>query len=95
MVDFNQRMRERRIAAEIAHAIQALGPTLPENLDRDVVCGIFADFFDKHGIVDESAGARILAHTPKVLAKLNFKFAELNAQLDAAVRQHEMMRTKL
>jgi hypothetical protein len=89
-MDFKQRLRERRIASEIAHEIHRVsGPTLPENLDRDVVCGIFADFFDRHKIVDESAGARILAHTPKVLAKLNLEFAERNCRLDAAMRQRK------
>jgi hypothetical protein len=84
--------RERQIAEEIAHEIQrrVLGPTMrPEDLvgQNETVCGVFADFFDRHQVVSEESGARILAHVPKVLAKLNFEFAERNRRLDAATRQ--------
>lgn len=89
LMDFNQRARERRIAEEIADAIHRSGPTLPENLNRESVCGIFADAFDRHGIVAEDAGARILSYVPKVLAGLNQSFADLNRKLDAAIRQRK------
>jgi hypothetical protein len=81
--------RERRIAEEIASELhRVLGPIMPESLaeHRDVVCEVFDRLFDRHGIVAEAAGARILAHVPKVLARLNQSFAELNRRLDAAVR---------
>jgi hypothetical protein len=89
-MDFNQRARERRIANEIAHEIhRVMGPTLPEALvgeNSDVVCGIFADAFDRWHVVSEVSGERILAHVPKVLAELNLEFAERNCRLAAAMR---------
>jgi hypothetical protein len=81
--------RERRIAEEIASELhRVLGPTMPEVLaaKSDVVCGIFADAFDRHHVNSEVSGERILAHVPRVLAALNESFAALNAKLDAAVR---------
>ncbi len=85
--------RERRVAEEIASELhRVLGPTMPEALAEksDVVCGIFADAFDRHGIVDESVGARILGHVPKFLATMNQSLADLNAKIDAAIRQPRM-----
>jgi hypothetical protein len=85
--NLNRRKREREIAAEIADELhRVLGPTSPEVLAEksDLVCGIFADSFDRHQVVSEASGERILAHVPLVLADLNRKFAELNRQLDAA-----------
>ena len=87
-MDFNQRSRERRIAEAIAQEIhRVLGPTMPERLgdNQDIVCGVFADFFDSHQVVAEAEGARILKLLPLVLAKLNLKHAELQCRLDAAV----------
>jgi hypothetical protein len=53
---------------------------LPEDLaaHSDVLCGVFGDAFDRHGIINETVAARILARVPKVLARLNLQFAELN-----------------
>jgi hypothetical protein len=87
-VNLRRRARERAIASEIANKLyRALGPAMPEvGENRDTVCRIFADAFDRHGIVDESAGGRILGYVPRVLADLNLKFAELNSRLDAAMR---------
>jgi hypothetical protein len=89
-MDIKRRARERAIAAEIAGEIhRVMGPTMPEALvgeNRDIVCGVFADAFDRHGIVTEASGARILGYVPKVLAGLNQSFADLNRKLDAAVR---------
>jgi hypothetical protein len=86
--------RERAIAEEIAEKIYRVqGPIAPEDLDRDIVCGIFADFFDSHQVVAEAEGARILALVSPLLAELNLKYAELNRQLDAAIRQ-PLIRTK-
>jgi hypothetical protein len=81
--------RERRIAEEIAIELQRmLGPILPQDLGEngDTVRGVFGDAFDRHGIINETVAARILARVPKVLARLNLQFAELNRQLDAAIR---------
>jgi len=66
-----------------------LGPILPEALaeNRDTVCEVFERVFDRHHVVTEDVGARILARVPKELAVLNLQFAELNRQLDAAIRQ--------
>ena len=63
-MDFKRRARERAIALEIAQAIHsALGSsTKPEDLgekNRDLVCAKFADAFDRHGVTDEAAAARI------------------------------------
>jgi hypothetical protein len=81
--------REHRIAEEIASELHlTLGPTLPEALageNRDIVCRVFGDAFDRHGIVDEASAARILARVPKELAARNLQFAELNRKLDVAV----------
>jgi hypothetical protein len=88
-MDIKRRARERAIAAEIAHELhRALGPTMPEALgeNRDIVCGIFADAFDRHQVVSEASGERILAYVPLELAERHRKFAELHRQLDAAVR---------
>jgi hypothetical protein len=88
-LNFKRRSRERAIASEIANELyHALGPAMPEALaeNRDVVCETFARVFDRHGIVTEASGSRILAYVPKVLADLNLKFAELKSRLDAAVR---------
>jgi hypothetical protein len=82
------RARERRIAEEIARELhRAIGNLMPESLPAhgDVVRSTFGDAFDRHHIVDETVAARILARVPRTLARLNLKFAELNAQLDAAV----------
>jgi hypothetical protein len=91
-MDFKQRSLERQIASEIAHEIHRVsGPTLPENLDQETVCGIFADHFDRHKIVAEDVGGRILnKYVPRELAKLNSKFAELNQKFDAAMRQRKL-----
>jgi hypothetical protein len=92
-MDLKRRSRERAIASEIAHKIyRALGPAMPEALvggNRDVVCGIFADVFDSHGVVSEASGGRILEFVPKVLASLNLKYAELHRQIDAAIRHRQ------
>jgi len=87
-----KRKRELAIASEIANELfRALGPAMmPESLgekNRDVVEKVFGDAFDRHGVVAESSGARILGFVPSMLAKLNFKFAEFDRQLDAAIRQ--------
>ena len=89
--DLNVKRRnlEQSIANEIAHEIyQALGPTMPEALAKngDVVCEVFGRAFDRHGIINEASGARILAYVPKELAVRNLQFAEINRQLVAAVR---------
>jgi hypothetical protein len=84
------RARERRIAEEIAEELhRALGPIMPQDLGEngDTVRRLFGDAFDRHGIINETVAARILARVPKKLAELNLKFAELNRRLDAAVRQ--------
>jgi hypothetical protein len=81
--------RERQIAEEIANELhRVFGPIMPEALaeKNDAICKIFADAFDRYHVVSEASGARILAYVPKVLADLNLKFAELDRQLDAAVR---------
>jgi hypothetical protein len=83
-------IRERRIAEEIASELQrVLGPILPQDLGEngDTVRGVFGDAFDRHGIINETVAARILARVPKELAAMNLKFAELNRQIAAAVRQ--------
>jgi hypothetical protein len=88
-MDFKRRKLEHAIASEIAHELhRVMGPILPEMLaeKNDVVCGIFAEAFDRHGVAAEAAGARILAAVPAELARLNFKYAEFNRQLDAATR---------
>jgi hypothetical protein len=88
--NLRRRSREHGIAEEIASELhRALGPTMPEALvgdNRDIVCGIFADAFDRHHVVSEASGARILKYVPSTLAKLNFEFAEFDRQLDAAIR---------
>jgi hypothetical protein len=90
-MDFNlkRRARERGIAEDLARELhRLLGPHSPQALAEhsDVVCETFGRIFDRHGIVNESAGARILSYVPVELARLNFKFAEFNRQLDAAIR---------
>jgi hypothetical protein len=81
--------RERRIAEEIANELhRALGPIMPEDLgeNSEVVERVFGDAFDRHHVVSESAGARVLGYVPAELARLNFKYAELQLRLDAAMR---------
>src|ERR1035437_2911877 len=92
-VNLRRRARERAIAAEIANEL-ALSPAMqggltPEPLsdNSSLVCEVFGRVCDRHQVVTEDAGARILEYVPKVLAKLNLKFADLNRQLDAAIRQ--------
>jgi hypothetical protein len=86
----NSRTRERAIAAEIADELhRVLGPILPQDLagkNGDIVRGVFGDAFDRHGIINETVAARILARVPKVLARMNLQFAELNRQLAVAAR---------
>jgi hypothetical protein len=83
------RTRERAIAEEISNEIhRVLRPVMPEDLgdkNQDLVCGIFAGAFDRHGVTDEAAGARILSYVPGALAELNFNFFELNRQIALAV----------
>jgi hypothetical protein len=82
--------RDRRIAEEIAHELQrVLGPILPEELaeNRDAVCGVFDRVFDRHRIVNEDVGARILARVPKELARLNLQYVETNRRLNVAVAE--------
>jgi len=89
-MDLKRRKKEQAVAAEIADEIhRQLGPTRPEALgeNREIVCGIFADAFDRHQVVSEASGARILGYVPKILAGLNQSFADLHRKLDAAVRQ--------
>jgi len=89
MANLKRRKREQAIANEIAHELhRALGTIMPSALaqNSDVVCKVFGEAFDRNRIVDESAGARILAYVPKELAARNLQFAELNRQLAAAVR---------
>jgi hypothetical protein len=88
-MDFKRRKHERAVAAEIANEIhRALGPAMPEvGENRDTVCRIFADAFDRHQVVSEASGERILKCVPKILAGLYQNYAELNSRLDAAVRQ--------
>jgi hypothetical protein len=92
MADFNlkRRKREQAIAAEIANELhRALGPIMPEALAKnsDVVCAVFGRVFDRHHVVSEASGARILEYVPKILAGMNQSFADLNRKLDAAIRQ--------
>jgi hypothetical protein len=73
MVDFKRRKYEQAIAAEIAQELHAcLGSTMmPEDLvgqNRDVVCEVFGRVFDRHQVVSEVSGARILGYVPKLLA---------------------------
>jgi hypothetical protein len=89
-VSLKRRARERGIAEYIARELHCLlGPHAPESLaeNSDIVCETFSRIFDQHGIVNEAAGARILAYVPVELARLNFKFAEFDRQLNAAIRQ--------
>ena len=90
--NLRRRSHERAIAAEVANELfRALGPAMmPESLgekNRDVVERVFGDAFDRHGVAAEASGARILAYVPAELARLNFKYAEFDRKLDAAVRQ--------
>jgi hypothetical protein len=92
-INLKRRARERAIASEIANELhRALGPMPPEALaeKNDDICKVFADAFDRHHVVSEASGERILAHVPKVLAGLNQSFADLNRKLDAAMRQPRM-----
>ena len=70
--------QERAIASELAQELcAALGPALPPEAltaNCETVCEVFGRVFDRHEIVIESVGARILSRVPKLLAK-NFKFA--------------------
>lgn len=89
----NGERRDRRIAEEIAAELtEALGPIAPEALieHRDTVCETFDRVFDRHQIITEDAGARILGYVPKVLAARNLEFAETNRQLDAAAEENIM-----
>jgi hypothetical protein len=82
--------RERRIAEEIANELhRALGPIMPEDLgeNSEVVERVFGDAFDRHHVVSEASGARVLGYVPAELARLNQSFADLNQKLDAAIRQ--------
>src|ERR1019366_8789888 len=87
-MDLKRRKKEQAVAAEIANEIhRQLGPVMPEALavKNDVICKVFGDAFDRHGIT-ESAAERILHYVPKELAAMNNKFAELQRRVDAAVR---------
>ena len=89
-MDFKRRKHERAIASEIANELnRVLGRAMPEALadNRDIVCGIFATVFDRHHVVTEDAGARILSFIPGVLACLHQPFArpDLDRKLDAAM----------
>jgi hypothetical protein len=88
-----KRKRERAIASEVANELfRVLGAIRPEELvgeNRDVVERIFGHAFDRHGVVAEASGARILEFVPKVLASLNLKYAEFNRQIDAAIRHQQ------
>jgi hypothetical protein len=93
--NLRRRSRERAIAAEVANELfRALGPAMmPESLgekNREVVERVFDSMFDKHGIVTEASGARILGFVPSMLAKLKLKYAELDRQLDAAIRHPQL-----
>jgi hypothetical protein len=98
----NRKARDRRVAEEVVNELyDALGPVLlhqigcgvvtsealPEEA-RDKVGDVFSRVFDRHKIVTKFAGANVLACIPRILAK-----AELNRQLDAAMRQ-PLIRTK-
>jgi hypothetical protein len=90
MADWNLKRRksERAVAAEIANELhRTLSPTRPEALAEksDVICKVFGDAFDRHGIT-ESAAERVLSYVPAILADMNLKFAEMNRRLDAAIR---------
>ena len=88
-MDFKRRKHERAIASEIANELnRVLGRAMPEALadNRDIVCGIFATVFDRHHVVTEDAGERILQCVPKILAGRYQSYAELNSRLAAAVR---------
>jgi hypothetical protein len=88
-VNLKRRARERGIAEAVARELhRMLGPHSPESLaeNSDVVCDTFSRVFDRHGIVNESSGARILGYVPKYLAALNQDFDALNRKLDAAMR---------
>ena len=98
----NRKARDRRVAEEIADELaKALGgPALTaiarsripsEALTeetRDTVGEVFGRIFDQRGIVTEAAAANILMCVPRILAK-NFKAAERNRQLDAAMPQRK------
>jgi hypothetical protein len=74
--------QERAIAAEL---VRELGPIPLEALaaaNGEKVCEDFERVFDRHGIVIESDGARLMSRVWRLLAK-----AELNRQL--AIRQKE------
>jgi hypothetical protein len=97
-MDFNlkRRARERGIAEDLARELhRLLGPHSPQALAEhsDVVCETFARIFDQHGVVAESSGARILSFVPAELARLNFKYAELDRQLTAAIRPTDQSST--
>ena len=89
-MDWNlkRRKHEQAVAAEIAHELhRALGPAMPEvGENRDTVCRIFADAFDRHQVVSEASGERILKCVPKILAGLYQSHADLDRKLDAAMR---------
>jgi hypothetical protein len=88
-MDFKRRKFEQSVASEIAHEIyRTLGPTMPEALavKSDVICRVFGEAFDRHGVVTESAAERILSFVPAELAALNFRFADFNRQLTVAIR---------
>jgi hypothetical protein len=92
-MDLKRRKYEQAVAAEIAHELhRALGPAMPEvGENRDTVCRIFADAFDRHQVVSEASGERILKCVPKILAGLYQSYYELNRRLDAAVRPPRMI----
>jgi hypothetical protein len=97
-VNLKRRAFERAVALKIAQDLtQALGPIMPEALavKSDVVCRIFSDALDQNRIVDETAAERILHYVPAFLAELNFKFAELDRQLSAAIRPRDQSSTSL
>jgi hypothetical protein len=68
----NRRARDRRIAEEFADELtKALGaPVKPEMLAAhgEIVCKIFGDVLDAHGIREEAAAACVLRCIPRVLA---------------------------
>jgi hypothetical protein len=79
---------ERTIASEVSHELtRLLGALAPEALmtNQTVVEETFTRVFDRHGVTNESSAVRILGRASKALAR-NFKFAERNRRLDAAMR---------
>ena len=90
-MDWNLKRRtfERSVALQIAQELtRTLGPVQPEMLAQknDVICRVFGEALDRNQIVDESAAERILSYVPRLLADMNRQHAELNRQLDAAIR---------